>query len=356
MPAAEKQTTTKTTTQKPRFVRKGSEGKSVKKKTKTKDTELTTTKIKGSSDCGDMIDDAAFDALVGDIQKEVPGIFVPKLGVDVSTVNEWIPMPAPFNEVMGTDGLPCGHIIQALGDSDTGKTTFCNHALVECQRAGGIAVLIDTEHKYDIKRAVQMGLNRDRLLWRKARTIEEVFQNLVSILKIIRARKPDAKIVIVWDSLGGTPCLREVEGYGVDGEDEDEKKQSAEYAPAAAKAIKAGLRKTRYFLQEMNAAFLIINQFYTRTDLKGPMAAYAKKKKAYGGEGPKYFSTIMLEFTRIGNVSIQKDGKKEKIGTKSLVECVKNHIAPPFKTVEVEIDVFGVVTEDRKAGRAPVEA
>lgn len=304
-----------------------------------------------------MVDDELFSSIVSVIKREVPGAFVPSIGVDLATINAWIPMPPEFCEAMGgIKGLPCGHIIQALGDSDTGKTTFCNHALIECQRAGGIAVLIDTEHKYDIDRAIAMGLNRDRLIWKKARTIEEVYEVLIRTLKIIRERAPKAKIVVVWDSVGGTPCMREITGTGADGEDEDDKKKSAEYAPAAAKAIKAGLRKTRYFLQEMNAALLLINQFYTRTDLSGPAAKYAKKKKAYGGEGPKYYSSVMLEFTRIGSLTIERKGKKIKIGTRSQIECVKNHIGKPFGMVEIEIDLYGVVGADRRAGDAPTPA
>ena len=102
----------------------------------------------------------------------------------------------------------------------------------------------------------------------------------------------------------------------------------------------------------MNASFLIINQFYTRTDLSGPAAKFAKKKKAYGGEGPKYYSTIMLEFTRIGSVKIQQAGVAKKVGTKSMVECVKNHIAAPFQSIEIEIDKWGVA-DGRQAGRDP---
>lgn len=311
------------------------------------------TKVEIVDPKGSVVDDALFDAIVTEIKSQVPGAFVPHLGVKLAEVSAYIPMPKALCEVMDLDGLPCGQIIQTVGDSDTGKTTFCNHALIECQKAGGIAVLIDTEHKYDIKRAVAMGLNRDRLVWKKARTIEEAFTVLIRTLKIIRDRAPKALVVVVWDSIGGTPCLREVEGTGADGEDEDEKNQSSEYAPAAAKAIKGGLRKTRYFIQEMNAAFLMINQFYTRTDLSGPAAKFAKKKKAYGGEGPKYFSSVVLEFTRIGTLSHERKGKKIKFGIESQVECVKNHLGQPFRVVEVEIDKYGVVGADRRAGDAP---
>lgn len=321
-----------------------------RKSPKEKKVSLKEIKLKGNDGCEDHLDQAGFDSLFSDIVKEVPGAFVPRDGLFISKVNDWISLPSQFCEVMGTEGLPCGHIIQALGDSDTGKTTFCIHALIEAQKAGGIAVLLDTEHKFDIDRAVDMGLDRNRLIWKKVRTIEDVFSVIVKLLNVIRERNPKIKIVLVWDSLGATPCQREVGGYGVDGEDENEKTQAAEYAPAAAKAIKAGLRKTRYFLQEMNAAFLIINQFYTRTDLSGPAARFAKKKKAYGGEGPKYYSTIMLEFTRIGSLKITRDKKIVKIGIKTQVECVKNHIAPPFKTIEIDIDKWGVVSNDRKAG------
>jgi recombination protein RecA len=274
----------------------------------------------------------SIEDVISDVVSSVDDVWVPdgKCEDICYQVKDWIKAPEIFCELMGTPGIPCGHYIQVQGRSDTGKTTFCIHEMVECQRDGGLVIFIDTEHKFDIRRAVKMGLDRNRMLWYKPKTIEECFEKLVEVLNRIREKNPNLKILIVWDSLGAAPCNREV----------DESQE--DYAPAAAKAIKAGLRRTRYFLHQMNAAFIIVNHFYTRTDLRGPGAAFADKDRAYGGEGPTYYSSIILKFKYREKLNKKnKDGIK-RIGTVSTVEVMKNHIGVPFRKVQIEIDEMGI--------------
>jgi recombination protein RecA len=307
-------------------------------KKKKDEDELTLAEIGG----GDPID---FGELVGTLQEIKDcstDIFIPdEEHKSLIEVNDWIPMPEPFCEVMGTPGLPCGHIVEALGKPDSGKTTFCTHALIGAQQAGGIAVLIDTEHKFDFDRAEYMGLDRNKIVVAKAETIEEVFFRYVSMMKAIREHPKwsDRKVVMAWDSLGSTPCEDELNP------------ETKDHNMRAAHAITAGLRKTRYFLRKMNAAFLIINQVYT----KQTTTPWQKKTRGRGGMSPEYFSSLRLEFTPMGKITKSaKDPKtkkpiRKKIGITSRVEVVKNHMAPPFQTAQIEIDKKGVVFGGRKA-------
>lgn len=282
-------------------------------------------------------DDADYDEMIAAIRSEIPELMVPDDKGEVMgvMVRDWIPMPPPLVEIMKTPGLPCGHIIQVVGRPDCGKTTFALHAVKQVQDVGGIALWLDFEHKFPYDRAVSMGIDMKRLLLVQPRTIEEGFALYVRTLKVMRAKNKTKKIVLVWDSVGAAPCEWEL----------DEEK--GEYAPAAAKAIKGGLRKTRYFLDEVSAAVILINQYYTRTDLKGPSAAYAKKDKAYGGDGPTYFSSMILEFKRIGSLKKTIKGEKVKIGTISMVESIKNHLGEPFVSGEIHIDKLGVIWDGR---------
>lgn len=297
------------------------------KKAKRAEVEVLTSK-----------DDSSYDAMIAAIRHDIPELMVPDDKGEVMgvMVRDWIPMPTPLLEVMKTPGLPCGHIIQVVGQSDTGKTTFALHAVKSCQDAGGIALWLDFEHKFPYERAVAMGIDMRRLLLAQPRTIEQGFDLYVRTLKVMRVKNKTKKIVLVWDSIGSAPCEWELD---------DDK---GEYAPAAAKAIKGGLRRTRYFLDEVSAAVILINQFYMRTDLKGPAAAFAKKTKAYGGEGPTYFSSMILEFKKIGSLKKTVKGETVKIGIKSIVEVVKNHLGEPFATAEIEIDKLGVRWDGRE--------
>lgn len=293
--------------------------------TSTKKTKFKFKRKKSDTE-GDLED------IINDVVSSVKEVWVPDGKCDdiCYQVKDWIKAPEVFCELMETPGIPCGHYTQVQGDSDTGKTTFCIHEMVECQKDGGLVIFIDTEHKFDIRRAVKMGLDRNRMLWYKPETIEKCFDKLVEILNRIREKNPGLKILIVWDSLGAAPCEREV----------DETQE--DYAPAAAKAIKGGLRRTRFFLHKMNAAFIIVNHFYTRTDLHGPGARFADKDRAYGGKGPTYYSSIILKFKYREKLTKKtRDGTK-RLGTVSTVEVMKNHIGTPFKKTTIEIDEMGI--------------
>jgi len=292
----------------------------------------------GSAD----VDPVNFEELIDaaettkDGKKLVDDAFIPdEAHSSLVEVDDWIDMPEPFCDVMGTEGLPCGHIVEAFGSPDSGKTTFASYALMGAQRANGIAILIDTEHKYNIKRAEAMGLNRKGFIITRAETIEEVFDKFVGWMKIIRGNDKWAKrkVSMVWDSLGSTPCRNEL--------DEGTKDHNMK----AALAITGGLRKTRYFLRKTNSSFLIINQAMA----KQTTGQWQKKTKAKGGFGPEYFSSIILEFTRMGRITKQTKGVKEKIGIVSKVEAIKNHLAPPFQSAKIEIDRLGLIYGGRKA-------
>ena len=67
-------------------------------------------------------------------------------------VSDWIEMPEYFQRCVGGAGIPCGHITQIYGDSDTGKSTVCMDSMVRTQKGGGVVYLIDSEHKFDFDR------------------------------------------------------------------------------------------------------------------------------------------------------------------------------------------------------------
>lgn len=285
------------------------------------------------------LSDKDFSDLVAAAKGVVPDIFIPEEG-SLTEVSEWIRMPDPICEVLGDlPGLPCGHIVEVLGLSDSGKTTIITHAFVGAQQDDGIAVLIDSEHKYDIVRATAMGLNAKHLIIVPIETIEEAFDKFVEMMKLIRANPAwsKRKVVFAWDSIGSTPCMDEL----------NEKTKG--HAMLAAKAIKAGLRKTRYFLRKTNASLLLINHVYDK-QVKSP---WEKKTTGYGGHGPEYFSSVRLECKYIGKIARKKkvDGKDVSIkyGIESEIECIKNHMAAPFRKVRIGIDRKGILFDGRRA-------
>jgi recombination protein RecA len=268
----------------------------------------------------------------GEICEEFGDVFVPTVeNNDRITAKTFIPMVKEFQPVLMKEGLPCGHIIHVAGDSDTGKTTFVTEVVVQTQKAGGIALYSLTEVKYDLARAIDMGLDRNRLLITKPRSIEYLFENGKKVILKIREKYPDVPLVWVWDSISATPSEHELD----DG--------SKDHNMKAANAIAGQLRRIRNFLDVNDVAFLMVNRIYEKQLTGG----YGKKTTTYGGKSPKGMASIQIEFAKIKTNVVQRKGEKHKCGITTRIENTKHHLGVPFKTVDVMIDKKGFVI-DRK--------
>lgn len=310
------------------------------------------------------------DDLISSARKEIDGVFIADSETELLQVKDWIVMPKPIQKVIGAQGLPCGLITMVIGKKDCGKTTFAVEALASAQRDGGIAILLDTENKFSLKRAEQMGLDIRRLIIIQATTIEDAFEKFQAMVNLIKNKvrcidkktgeiipkeaydKLDSvkkkkyhldaiyaskKVVCVWDSLGATPSEAEMDDSVKD------------FSMTAAKVIKGHLRKTVRYIRDTKLAFVIINQVYTN------MNQFGKKTTSYGGSGPEYHSAIILEFVKMGGVR-PKAGKagEDFCGIDTQIECVKNHLSQPFKKIKVAVDFKGFVV-DRDPEYAPEE-
>ncbi len=266
------------------------------------------------------------DKIVKALEADVPGLSVGKADDNPLDVREFVKMPA-LEDVMGVPGFPCGLVTMLYGKKDCGKTTCATMAMIACQQEGGISILLDTEHKYDMKRASAMGLVDPMII--KADTIEDAFEKFLLVIKHLRdVEKFDGKICCVWDYLGATPSRAEL--------DEDVK----DFSMTAAKVIKGWLRKLLAYIRQSNVAFIIVNQVYSKP------VTFGKTTTTYGGSGPTYHSAIMLEFTQIARVRPKKaKTTADFAGIKTLVECTKNHLSQPFKKKEILIDWKGFAVD-----------
>ena len=265
---------------------------------------------------------ADIDKIVKALQASVPGLSVGKAEGSALEVRDWVKMPE-LEGILGVPGFPCGLVTMLYGKRDSSKTTCATTAMISCQRDGGVSILLDTEHKYDMKRASAMGLVDPMIV--RADTIEDAFEKFLLVIKHLReVEKFDGKICCVWDSLGATPSRAEM--------NEDVK----DFSMTAAKIIKGWLRKLLYYIRESKVAFIIVNQVYSKP------VTFGKTTTTYGGSGPTYHSAIMLEFTQIGRVRPKKAKTTQDFaGIKALVECTKNHLAQPFKKIELLVDWKG---------------
>ena len=334
--------------------------------------------VKESAMVSDSLEPLEIDDLIRGAAEYVDGVFIGEEDSELLNVQDWIEMPGPIADIIGKPGLPCGLITMAYGKKDCGKTTLATEALASVQRDNGIAILLDTEHKYDIRRARKMGLKRPIII--QANTIEEAFDKFVAMIQFLKTageyyvmkdfktkgvdytmgevlsedafkelsanhkknvkrelKYANRKICCVWDSLGATPSKAEL--------DDDVK----DFSMTAAKVIKGRIRKVLHYIKDSKVAFVIINQVYSNMNMFG------KKITPYGGSGPEYHSALILEFAQLGRLRPPGATTKDPFcGIKTQIEVVKNHLAQPFKKVEVHIDHRGFIV-DRDPEYAPEE-
>lgn len=274
-------------------------------------------------------EDDLFEALVAAAKDEKDNEFIIPSGVDepLLQVNKYIPMHEEFQKIIGAPGIPCGLITEVYGAPDSGKTTFCTEILKQTQLAGGVPVLLLSELKYDLPRAADVGLDVKRMLIRRPKTIEQVREHLHDVINYVKKVKSDKPICIVWDSLGATPCEKEL----------NEKR--GDFAADQAAAITTLLRKTQAMIRDANIAFVMINQISTKIGV-----TFGKKTQAKGGFAPKFYSALRIEFAKIGRVRATKGPKDaDFVGIRTKIEVEKNHLGQPFKTMEAEIDYRGFV-------------
>lgn len=243
-----------------------------------------------------------------------------------SSVEEFISTGSlALNRLTG-GGWPVGRLTELAAWEGVGKTTLLDQSIALHQASGGIAVLIDSEQARDESYSVKLGVNPKELIIRKALTLEQGFEGLDQVLAIQEAHmeKLAAKglkvppMLIVWDSLGGTPAAAEYEGEAGD-----------KHVGVASRIIKMNFRRMTQRLAHCRAAFVFGNHFY---QTMGPFASLV----TYGGSGIRYYTSLRLWLSRTGSLKVGD----RVVGHKIEAKLRKTRISRPRPPAEVGL-VYG---------------
>jgi len=255
-------------------------------------------------------------------------------GADLPMPPFYIKAPDPIAKLMCIPGYPAKRLTEISGKPNSGKTTLGMLAMIEAQKDGCYVILVDTEKKFSKTRFEKMGGDYKDLVVISAGTIEEGFLGLEETLKIIYHEDRDAKTLIVWDSLGGTPANAESEA------DADEKLQLA----LAAKVIKRNLRVfVPAWLNRYNIAMIIINTTYQNIGSVG--------RSNSGGDGLEFASAIIMQLGRVGFLKKQVKGEQVLYGITSRANVTKNHLQDgeiTIKELRFNVLAYGVGFEKKK--------
>ncbi|EMF0059353.1 recombinase RecA [Enterococcus hirae] len=258
----------------------------------------------------------ALEKALKKIEKDYGKGAIMRLGEKTDMQIEVIPTGSILlDNALGVQGYPKGRIIEIFGPESSGKTTIALHAIAEAQKLGIQAAFIDAEHALDPIYAHKIGVNIDELFLSQPDTGEQG-------LEIADALVSSGAIgMVVIDSVAALVPKAEINGEMGDS-----------HVGLQARLMSQGLRKLSGTVNKTKCIVIFINQLREKVGVM-----FGNPETTPGGRALKFYSTIRLDVRRSEQIKDAKDKVNPIKGNKTKIKVVKNKVAPPFKTIELDL-------------------
>lgn len=200
-----------------------------------------------------------------------------------------IPFGIPALDALIGGGLPTKRLSIFAGASNAGKSYLAMQAVVQIQKAGGIAVWLDAEMSWDAEWAERCGIDTKKVLVVQPESGEKAFDLMESLMK-------DQVDLIVLDSIAGlVPGAIQEEDY--------------DHNPMAwqARFFNRSLPRLLPHLK-YGSAVIFINQ------MRAGIGPIDFLQRMPGGQGQGFYSHLVLEVRRNGWISEKIKGVDFKVG------------------------------------------
>lgn len=234
---------------------------------------------------------------------------------------EWVPVIPTgiigLDAALGVGGLPLGRIVEIMGPQGSGKSSICISTAAQAQKLGYDVAYIDVEYALNTEYAEQLGVDINNLFVSQPDSAEKVFEVIEALLE----QATNVKVIIV-DSVDAMITQREMEADFGDSN-----------IGIKAKLMSQAMRRLKAKVAKANVCLVFVNQL---RDVIGAMG-YAETTITTGGKALGYYADVRITSKRTGKLKGKGDEASDVVGHKTLLEVIKNKVAPPFKKYEYEV-------------------
>lgn len=234
------------------------------------------------------------------------------------TIADGVPVPigSPLRELVGLPCVPYNKIIQISGPPDSGKSTSSGQLMASAQKTDHIVILWDSEQKFDARRYDnKFGGDSSNLLIVKTNEILQGGEKVRKLAIECKEQYPEAKLFIVWDSVGGSQARGAAERE-MDSEKHAQPGQDAKENGAIMKMLVGLINK-----YPDSVAVCMINQVYAKIGFMQQGDAES------GGKKIEYHSSLIIRLKRIKTLTKVTKGVEVKRGILTRATVAKNHLS-----------------------------
>ncbi len=241
-----------------------------------------------------------------------------------------LPESHPWRVLTGLKGLPYDIITQVAGAPDSGKSTLAGQFMAAAQKNGVYVVLWDTEKKFDKTRYDKhFGGNSDEIAVISTTAIRKGAGALLKFVDQITTHDKNARILLVHDSVGGSVSRARSEREIDDDRNPQPGSEAVENSDYMRHMIAC------FDKHPGQIALLLINQMTMKIGI-------TPGKSRSGGEKISFHSSLIIEMTRVQDLTKVQKGVKLKTGIVSRAKIAKNHLGQDENSVHemrVQVDV-----------------